>query len=290
MTNPPAVELGLKIENPLWALTDAQVQALFEPSRRAAERCGDMFDSLEVFCTFIGYPRSGHSILGSLMDAHPDMIIAHELDALRFLAAGFQSRQIYHLIVENSRLFTRHGRKWGPYSYAVPGQSQGEFTRLRVIGDNKAGQSTMRIGGNWMLLDKLRAEIPLKHRLIHVVRNPWDNIATMSSRNTGGDVVRATERYFFMCETNERLRRELGPQVLDIHHEEFLRSPAECLTRLCGFVGLSADDSWVNACCAIVYRTPHKSRDDIAWPPGTRDIVEREKARYEFLRDYTFDD
>ena len=39
--------------------------------------------SVEAFCIFIGYPRSGHSLLGSLLDAHPEMVIAHELDVLR---------------------------------------------------------------------------------------------------------------------------------------------------------------------------------------------------------------
>ena len=74
---------------------------------------------------------------------------AHELDALRFLEAGFSERQLYYLLVENSRLFTRHGRKWGRYSYAVPGQRQGEFTQLRVIGDNQGGRTTTRIGRDW---------------------------------------------------------------------------------------------------------------------------------------------
>ncbi|MBV6654043.1 MAG: hypothetical protein KI786_09830, partial [Mameliella sp.] len=31
---------------------------------------------------FIGYPRSGHSILGALLDAHPQVALSHELDAL----------------------------------------------------------------------------------------------------------------------------------------------------------------------------------------------------------------
>ena len=38
---------------------------------------------------FIGYPRSGHSLIGSLLDVHPNAIVAHELDALKFVGAGF---------------------------------------------------------------------------------------------------------------------------------------------------------------------------------------------------------
>ena len=35
-------------------------------------------EGVEKFVFFVGYPRSGHSIIGSVMDAHPDIVIAHE--------------------------------------------------------------------------------------------------------------------------------------------------------------------------------------------------------------------
>jgi hypothetical protein len=280
----------LEREIPLWGATDAEVQALFAPSQAEAEKQLAAFDGLETYCTFIGYPRSGHSIMGSLLDAHPNVIIAHELDALRFLEAGFSERQLFYLLVENSRLFTRHGRKWGAYSYAVPGQRQGEFTELRVIGDNKGGRTSTRIGRNWNLLAKLRDTVRLKHRFVHVVRNPFDNIATLAMRQTGGDIVRAVEQYFFMAQTNERLRRELGADVLDFPHEEFLRAPWIRLAELCKFLGVTGDEPYLNACSEIVYRIPHKSRHEVAWPRGTREFIDREKEKYDFLRGYSFDD
>jgi hypothetical protein len=45
------------------------------------------FSSVRTFVLFVGYPRSGHSLIGSIMDAHPNIIIAHEvLAALRHVA------------------------------------------------------------------------------------------------------------------------------------------------------------------------------------------------------------
>jgi hypothetical protein len=38
---------------------------------------------------FIGYLRSGHSLIASLLDAHPNPIATHELDALKFVGARF---------------------------------------------------------------------------------------------------------------------------------------------------------------------------------------------------------
>ena len=37
-----------------------------------------VINHIKKFILFIGYPRSGHSIMGSLMDAHPHMVIAYE--------------------------------------------------------------------------------------------------------------------------------------------------------------------------------------------------------------------
>jgi len=56
---------------------------------------GDTCDRLEGYCMFIGYSRSGHTLVGSLLDAHPEMVIAHELDALKYIMAGFGRRTIF---------------------------------------------------------------------------------------------------------------------------------------------------------------------------------------------------
>ncbi|KXJ24016.1 hypothetical protein AC249_AIPGENE25568 [Exaiptasia diaphana] len=37
-----------------------------------------LYDNVETFVMFIGYPRSSHSLVGSLLDAHPEIIIPHE--------------------------------------------------------------------------------------------------------------------------------------------------------------------------------------------------------------------
>ena len=34
-----------------------------------------MFDDLKAFVMFVGYPRSGHSIVGALLDAHPHLTV-----------------------------------------------------------------------------------------------------------------------------------------------------------------------------------------------------------------------
>ena len=38
---------------------------------------------VKTFVVFVGFARSGHSIVGALMDAHPDMVIAYEYNVYK---------------------------------------------------------------------------------------------------------------------------------------------------------------------------------------------------------------
>src|ERR1019366_10660260 len=100
---------------------------------------------VERFCFFIGYPRSCHTLLASLIDANPEVVIANELDALRYVAHGFRRSQVYGLLLWHEQRFTARGRKQGEFDYAVPGGHQGAATRLRVIGDKRGNGSAIRL-------------------------------------------------------------------------------------------------------------------------------------------------
>ncbi len=54
------------------------------PTTRAEGEPQELSD-LHAFCMFIGYPKSGHSLVGSLLDAHPDMVIAKATNPLALL-------------------------------------------------------------------------------------------------------------------------------------------------------------------------------------------------------------
>jgi hypothetical protein len=121
---------------------------------------------------------------------------------------------------------------------------------------------------------------------VHVVRNPYDNVATLVLRQTK-DLGQAIELYFRLCRTNAAVKERLGDEMaLDVHHEEFVRQPRETLARLCTFLGVEADAAYLAACAAIVYKWPHQSRHGLDWPRGARSLMEREMSKYPFLARY----
>ena len=244
--------------------------------------------SVEGFCIFVGYPRSGHSLLGSLLDAHPEMVIAHELDVLRLVAAGWSRGAICSRILSHDATFTASGRQWFGYDYRVPDQWQGRVTRLRVIGDKKGGKTTERLGARPDLLERLRRTVAVPVRLLHVVRSPFDNITTMA-RRSGQTLERAAQRYFDLCATVARVKEEVPEtDVLDVRHEAFVADPRAHLARACRFLGVDASDAYLDACTGAVFSAPHQTRADLTWDPSFVDHVAAQAARYEFLSGYAY--
>jgi hypothetical protein len=256
-----------------------------------APRDRKSFETIEAYCMFIGYPRSGHSLVGSLLDAHPEIVIAHELDALKYLHTGLIGReQLFSLLLKKDKGFTEQGRLWTyGFDYSVPGQWQGHFTQLRVIGDKKGGATTRRLARDPMLLARLRSTVGMKIHAIHVMRNPFDNIASMHRRGST-TLKESRDAYFSLCAANEALRRDPSICVFDVRHEDLITEPKVVLTDLCAFLGLESTDAYLDACAAVVYPQPHRSRVDVDWPLGLRGEVQQAIDASSFLRGYAFDE
>ena len=162
----------------------------------------DVIDHIEKFVFFVGYPRSGHSIVGSLMDSHPHMVIANEFMLFRNWKY-YSERQkatdednpflndqekLFNAIYRRSNYDVEKGFRSETntkknYTLHVNHSWQGKFDRyITVIGD-KSGSSTC---DNYLssseaftrYLEELQTTLTVPIRVIHVVRNPFDQIST----------------------------------------------------------------------------------------------------------------
>ncbi len=258
-----------------------------------------LFDDLTAYCMFIGYPRSGHSIVGAFLDAHPEMVISNELGAIELFKRGYGRNQVCQLILADSRRLARAGRSNSGYNYQVAGQWQGRERTIRVIGDKEGGNSSRLLGddANHYLLQRIPELMGVPLRLIHVIRNPFDIVSTMIGRvekRTGRSVTpKIFEREFSEYESKVITNRALiEREDLAIHHifqEDFVGQPAEHLRQLCDFLGVAASPDYLADCAAIVRNTPNQSRfkTDL-WTPERIERVNALKNSADFLRHYTF--
>lgn len=227
--------------------------------------------------------------MGSLIDAHPNAIISHELDVLYFLQLGYSRNQILFLIRMNSLEFSNVGRSWTGYKYEVPSQQQGGYeNRLLVIGDKKGGKTTRRLKSNRHLLEKLQEEIELPISLIHIVRNPFDNIATIS-RKHGMTLEDSIKFYFSLCRTINETKKDIDlNKFLEFKLESLIADPSRIMKRVTNFLGLVPSADYLSSCSSVVFRKPKKTRRTTQWKQEQMEEVLEGISKYEFLKGYEY--
>ena len=281
---------------------------------RRWQRTGEQStDNVQSFLQFAGFPRSGHSLIGSLIDAHPDAVVSHELDVMGLVAAGWSSRDIMALIGAQSAEFMAHGRYWNGFAYVVPNQHNGRSAAPRVIGDKKGDWAVRRLQKAPALLDDLHPRMNLACKWLLVVRNPYDNIATMSLRRGGAyDRLRITSSdsasfkaalkaasghaiadhaddamindFLSLCQGVKDLQDRVDPaDWLGVGYEDFSADPNQGLHRILDFLDLPDRDGFVADAASIVRQGGNYSRHNVTWSTAQVQRVRDAIAEFPFL-------
>ena len=245
------------------------------------------FDQLQAFVLFVGYPRTGHSLIGSLLNAHKHALLAHELNVMHFVKRGFDRNQICWHLWQQDQAFAQIGRNWTDYDYRVPDQWQGRWEELHFIGDKHANGATKVIGQKPETLDRLRDQMQVPVKLVHIVRHPLDTISTMFRRNRQGKTLfDCCDEFLGLCDVNQRLCETNQDSLLTIHLEDFIANPQRELLRLTGFVGMEVDLPYVQACCSIVKSSESRTRELVDWPPLILARITSRRKQYAFWKRY----
>lgn len=255
-----------------------------------ARRHRRAFQEVERCVIFVGHGRSGHSLIGSLLDAHEEAIVAHELDALGVVEEGGSRDQLFFQLLTRSRWFKQRGAKWSGYRYAVPSQHKGTFTSLTVIGDKKGGQSTNHLRRNPNLLRRLRDVVEKPVYVLHVKRHPLDNISTIARKDYEGDVDAAIDHYFRDCRTVRDVRKQTADEEwlrwLDVVQEDFIHDTPSTLSTICDFLGLRATDEYLRDCSEVVFDRPSRSRSEVSYSEKQRERIRAGMSSFPTLQQY----
>ena len=270
------------------------------------------------FVQFAGWPRSGHSLVGALIDAHPQAAIAHELDSMGLFHKGIPAARLPALCLWNARRFTSAGRWWNGFRYAVPDATHGPTAPLAVIGDKKGDWATRWFLEAPELLDRLARESALKPRWILVTRHPADNVATMSLRRgkaydrlriaRGGDFEAALRTaqengeiaavaddgmisdYARLADGVARMKARVPREDwIEIVYERLGADTEGELRRIESFLGLRHDPTWSAAAARLVRPSRRRSRDLVAWSPAQRTALRDIIREHDFLDAYAED-
>jgi hypothetical protein len=269
-----------------------------------------------TFVMFFGYRRSGHSMVGSLLDAHPDAAIANEFNAMREYNSGTRRNELFRELVSVSTAYKLVGRCQAGYEFKVPGAFAHTFApgQLKVVGDKLGGGTTDKHLSQEELA-KFQKYVGLNVSLIHVVRDPLDMIASeftveyapkrwnrqhdpsqqasLAANPTNVEAQGLTRK---LNEQVDKVMKEIGYNMkarswiksgqltgyrwFDVPVEAFSHSPQIQLERLCEFVGLDAKkDSYLERAASIVRSEMHASRDELVWPRKTYERIQTKLDR-----------
>ena len=253
---------------------------------------------LQSFCWFMGYPRTGHTLIAAIVDAHPQCCIADEWDILFHLNQGYNRFMLYAGLANSSARFRKHGNKRSGHNYSVENMWQGRYSNLQIIGDKSPGRTFKILEKNPDMLVQLSKTIDLPVKCLHILRNPFDAIASMIIRHARKFNIEdyekipyqdLTERFFSKVETNNRIIDSGRFDIHAIYHEDFLEQPAFHLDKLLHFFNLESTPEYIAACCKIVHKTPDKTRYQVPWNKNEIDLISENIRKYDFLKRYTFE-
>ena len=298
----------------------SQDQKILENSHCHTEYLTDQnLTSVETFVFFIGWPRSGHSIIGSLLDGHPDVIIAHEYFLFSRLIESQCSqsrRKLFKSLYMNSCWNAHYGyrttasNKKG-YNIELPNSWQGRFRTLKVIGDKTGGDATRSYRLNpkqfmkaIICLEQLLS-VPLK--VINVIRNPYDMVATVAlyrGSHKNDTKVNATEdnKYENFRVLLESARSILGLSkalysiqriynfdTIQVYSEEFIENPKKVMSSLCTFLELQCTKDYLQQCEDKAFKTVSKSRNLVKWTPSLTVLINSAIHMFPFFKNYDSD-
>lgn len=252
---------------------------------------GEMsLDMVTTACLVIGHVKSGGSLLGAMLDAHPEIVMGDEVDLARLMRAKIPAEAMLAEFARSARREEMKGRvtarRLGGYSLAIGGWSQGSSVRPLVVGNSRAGPTTRYLAD---VPGALSAVIDVfgERRLVflHVIRRPEDSVAAMVLRS-GRDIIEAARDYARQCQRLATLHAQLGESVHPIHYESLLEECHGTLEGVLDFLDVIPPDGFLAACSDLLDHGLVPESDRVTWNTASLRIIEETVHGFEFLSPY----
>lgn len=269
--------------------------------------------NVKRFIFFAGYAHSGHSIIASLLDAHPNIVIAHEYSLFsKWLDSPVlhsNKTWLFNALYENSQyhgLRAENAMKKG-YSL-IPDWWQGKYDKsIHVIGDKAGGMTTLEyrrdrsiFNFTYQQLKRTLNGVPVS--VIHVLRNPYDNIATMLLYNRKQRrLVNETHKYradkelrneiinyFIQVEAVVDMIKNIRLNVIELHSADMISDSKQTIRKVCSRLHLDCTDKYLHMCAQTTYPAESRSRDLVQWTEENIRIVAQSIQRFDSLKRYTY--
>ena len=275
-----------------------------------------VINGVKTYVFFVGISRSGHSIVAALLDSHPHIVISNELDVFGSVLndSSVSKATLYNRIWDQSYRKARttlHNTGKG-YSLAIDGLYQGAYqSYIDVIGDKHGGRAARAFLADDKLfqsrLDKLRTLVKQPIKLIHVIRNPYDNIATIAiyrhfnaeradisaaKKNNQtiiikpGQLEKVTDYYFSLFQGAEMMRQQFNLDTMDVHGKDLIANPKVMINKMCNFLQVPCSDEYLDIVSKKIFSSESKTRYNVKWTDEQIAKIKENIQKYDNLKQY----
>jgi hypothetical protein len=263
------------------------------------------YGKIQSFIMFIGFGRSGHSIIGQIINAHPNALVADEgkifdeIDSMnieqvtkylikrdRAFALRWYNKD--STIFKSHPLFRIFSEKKYKRNFFFRGLSQGYACQPKVLGNSKAAYTSRVIANNPEVINTFESSLGVPVKFVNVIRNPFDMIASgLQRRNISFESL--WPKFEAMTNTVSNVIKILNNhEVLQLRQENFLNDPDREIARLLKFAALSYDSMFITTIKNHLYTAPDKSRYRSLEVKRNRKKIEALISRNDFFEGYNF--
>ena len=274
---------------------------------------------IHTICLFVGQGRSGTSLIGYLLNQHPNIAIAHEYYLLKHINANNVDHHLQRMFYEVQKTKYADFISLGEYSFHKLRPEQFVNQPIQVLGDKAAGNNARVIGKRENVLQIIEGAQKIV-KFIFVIRNPYDIISTISLRGVFGrsplyqegcSITQVADRLGASTQSRAQLSEELpivtkilfgkmrvvqelteryGEALIPIYYHEFAAEPCRELRKLLKFLNVEEPTGYLDEAAKQV-RPATQSRELInyVWSDSARAEVAEQMRHFNFFADYSFE-
>jgi hypothetical protein len=253
----------------------------------------DYLHETKHFVSTIGDACSGSSIMLAILDSHPSVRMSNEQLVYQRWMRGWSRERILEQVMTSGLGSKRSKRRL----IDLPCE---EWTGLQepllVIGDKRGidmYKTMRRYGVGLDIIDNFSEFIGFPIKLIHTVRNPYDNISARTDKPRAVREVPDHEVRFqtsfdrfvaFYAGVDPLLSRY---PHFKLYNEELIKDPRGTITKLCEYLELPVVEPWITTAAGAVFTKPHNRKDNREWLPGHKEKIEAQLIdKYSYFNRY----
>ncbi len=249
------------------------------------------------FALFLGFERSGSTLLGQIVNAHQNALIGNEgllfeylpycktqkdiFDYIHYLNDKFAKQKYFKQQKTEKNLQSRE------QNLLLAGGYQSNAEKIEVIGNAKAGRTPFILSERREQYLDLLSKLDMPIKFISIVRHPVHMIDSSIKRRgiSPKEAIYNFQLYSSYLE-NALTYLETQNSVLNIEYEQLISEPQRSVEDIYKHLELSVDEAFIKNITQSFDSSPLKRKSSPSWLAEFSDEINSLIEKYSFFSSY----